>query len=401
MFALGMVADGSTVYSIREGGGLWAFDESDPHGEKPVVEWIDRSDPGCSCTDCCPPAEGQWPWPPAVFVSSVTLNQGRLFLLAQDRNNAVPGQNYLMLFEKNKISGEYVNLFSEPLQQPSWWARSMIKSITDEIVLSSTSTHALRAYQHCPVDPANPVRFLGEIPMPTQEQNLEINDAAVYGDYLFVAELHKGNLSDPDTGQIHVYRWKQGELAVCPSQPTLLNPPEYLGSFAADKIPHTLLLDGIRNRLIVGCSAYNAFPIKDGALLFYDLRSFDPANPADLDNHRSDVSPDEAMRIFRTNIFGLLLDGSNLYVADFDNGLYLYSLDRGAYTAFYPAHRGTSQEGYTPYLVQSPEEVTPLYHPITVALTPSGRIMVQEHMSGRVSILSMISQQIYLPLVGK
>jgi len=401
MFALGMVVDGSTVYSVREGGGLWAFDESDPHGEIPVVEWIDRSDPGCSCTDCCPPAEGQWPWPPAVFVSSATLNQGRILLLAQDRNNAVPGQNYLMLFEKNEISGEYDNLYSEPLQQPSWWSWSMIKSVTDEIVLASTSTHLLRAYQHCAADAADPVRFLGEIPMPTQEQYLEINDVAVYGDYLFVAEVHKGLLSDPDTGQIHVYRWKQGALVTCPGKPTLLNPPEYLGAFAADQIPHALLVDNIHNRLIVGSSAYNALPIKDGALLFYDLSSFDPVNPAELDNHRIDVSPDEGLRVARTNVFDLLLDGDNLFVVDFDNGLYLYSMDREAYTGFYPDQRGTSQEAYSPYLVQSPEGVMPLYHPIAVALTPSGRIMVQEHMSGRVSILSMASQWLYLPLVGK
>jgi hypothetical protein len=99
------------------------------------------------------------------------------------------------------------------------------------------------------------------------------------------------------------------------------------------------------------------------------------------------------------NVHDVLLDGDSLYIADRDNGLYEYSLSQGAYTGFYPAHRGPMSEAYFPReMVKSPDGVTPLYHPVALALAPSGRLMVQEHVTGRVSILSNL-QQVYLPLL--
>jgi hypothetical protein len=239
------------------------------------------------------------------------------------------------------------------------------------------------------------VRFLGEVNTPTQGSDMAISDVAVYQDYLFMTEVHKPPLLPEQSGVIHVYRWKEGDLEVCPVRPSLLSPPAYLGSFGADLIPYRLLVDSAREQLIVGCVSN---PTKSGALLFYDLGEFDPANPADMDDHYADASPDESIRVTEPNIYDLLLDGDALYVVDFDNGLYQYSFAREAYLRFYPAHRGPTSQVFVPQLVQTPEGIIPLYHPVAVALMPSGRIVVQEHVSGRVSILSR-HYQVYLPLV--
>ena len=147
---------------------------------------------------------------------------------------------------------------------------------------------------------------------------------------------------------------------------------------------------------MVGCVSN---PFKPGGLLFYDLSEFDPNDPAAMDNHYTDVSPDESIRVTDPNIYDVLLDGDALYVVDFDNGLYQYSLSESAYLRFYPAHRGSPSQVFVPQLVQSPEGIIPLHHPVAVALMPSGRLMVQEHVSGRVAILSR-RDQVYLPLLG-
>jgi hypothetical protein len=371
MFALGMWSDGSRIYSVREGGGLWFFDESDPHHEQIAVEWIDRTDPGCDCAGCCPPATGEWPYPPAIFVSEGATNQGRVAVLGQDRNTAVAGEGYFMLFEQDQGSGEYQCIYSDPLGHSgpvtSTWGSNLL-STHGELVFASLAARPLRLYQHCPGQ-ADQVRFLGEIATPSPGDNLEFADVAVYGDYLFVAEVHHAPLAVPDSGQIHVYRWKQGDLNTCPNQPSLLNPPQYLGAFGADVIPHTLLVDMTRNRLIVGCTSKTTFPIKEGAVLFYDLGSFNPANPADMDQHRTSHSPAASMRVTYPNVYGLTLSpsGDLLYVADPDNGLYQYSLNEEVYVGFYPAQRGTTSQAFEPQMVRSPRNVMPLHTPIAVA----------------------------------
>jgi hypothetical protein len=403
----GLWSDGSRVYSAKRGAGLWVFDESDPQHERAVVEWIDRSDPGCNCAGCCPPEEGSRPYPPAVFVSVGTSNQGRVALLGHDRNTAVAGDGYLMMFEEDENSGEYECIYSDPMgpSDPLWGIQGgNLVTAHDEILFASLATHSLRLYQHCPTE-ADPVRFLGEIETPSQGSGWEFADVAVYGDYLFVAEVHRPLMSEPDRGMIHVYRWTQDGLAACPDQPSLSEPLEPLGSFCKDLIPYRLLVDPARGRLIVGCTLKSTFPIKEGDLLFYNLNSFDPDAPDDMDDHRTFHTPDESIRVTFPNIYGILLDGDALYVADRDNGLYQYSLSREVYVGFYPAHRGPMSQPYSPRMVQSPDGVVPLYHSISVALTPSGRLMVQEHVSGRVSILSqqphqIYPSQIYLPLVA-
>jgi hypothetical protein len=400
MFSRGMWLDGSRIYSVKEGAGLWVVDATVPHDEQVAVEWIDLSDPGCSCDGCCPPEEGAWPYPPAIFVSAGTSSQGRVALIGQDRNTAVAGDGYFMLFEEDPPGGHYQCVYSEPMPT-SWtasWTADMVDAHDEILFVSTAASHSLRLYQHCP-GAIDEVRFLDSIPMLSQDSGLEIVDVAVYEDYLFVAEVHRVPLADPGSGAIHVYRWKQGSLVSCPARATLLDPPEYLGSFCTDLIPRRLLVDSGRHRLVVGCSSKPTFPIKEGALLFYDLHAFDSHLSAELDNHRSSVSPGASMRVTHTNVHDLLLEGDALYVADFDNGLYLYSISAGAYVGFYPGHRGTMSQPYQPQVVQSPEGVVPLYHPIALGLAPSGKLVVQEHVPGRISILSRLYRS-YVPFVG-
>ncbi len=394
----GLWVEGSRVFAVKRGAGLWAFDESDPRGERPVVEWIDRSDPGCSCADCCPPAQGVFPYPPAVFVTAGISTQGRVAVLAADRNTGVEGDGYFMFFKEDRVSGEYECVFSEPVEA---WGGSVLKAYRQELIFASTASHALRVYQHCP-GRTDQVRLISEIGMPTSLANMEITDVAVYGDYLFVAEVHHPPLTVPDSGQVHAFRWKQGELATCPARP---EPPDvaYLGSFGGDVIAYRLALDPVRGLLIVGASAKATFPVKGGALLFYDLVHFDPDDPAGMDQHRTVATPAEADRVTRPNIHDLLLDEDYLYVVDRDNGLYRYSLDEGAYVGFYPAHRGPESQAFVPQPVRSPEGIVPLYHPVSAAMLPSGSVVVHEHNSGRATILAVPSDavSVFLPLAFK
>jgi hypothetical protein len=61
------------------------------------------------------------------------------------------------------------------------------------------------------------------------------------------------------------------------------------------------------------------------------------------------------------------------------------------------------EQRFVPQLVQSPEGIVPLYNPVVIARAPSGKIIVQEGVSGQVSVLAETGQlynHIYLPIVG-
>ena len=434
MFSIGMWNDDTTVYSVKEGSGLWVFDTFAPDDEQVAVELIDRSDPGCDelcehyCPPpaedekcCCPPEEGAWPFPPAVFVSSGASSQGRVALLAQDRNTAVPGGTYFMLFEEDELDDgyEYTCIFSEPISPGCWSGnRVMVEGEILFVTLKDVGfdpTNEVSLYHHCsaPEGEYDEVTFLGAVslPVPVPADGLwTITDIAAHGDYLFVSEVHIIPLSVPDSGLIHVFRWREGALATCadPTPPSLLDPPEHIGSFCMTLtegfIPNRLVVDAARDRLIVGCRSYYLWPIRPGALLFYDDITgcledpgtcFDPESAGFIEAGRTDHTPADSIRVTAThaNIFDVLINGDDMYVADFDNGLYKYLLTEGVEKAqvvgFYPAHRGSASEPFTPHRVLSPEDVVPLHHPIALGRVPStGNIVVQENMSSRVSILS-------------
>jgi hypothetical protein len=421
---------GTKIYSIKEGAGLWVVDAEHLADEQVAVEWINPEDPGCSercekyCPPphenekcCCPPLTGTWPYPPAVFVSSGTDSQEKIALLAQDRNTAVPGDGYFMLFKEDSIAGRfnYQCIYSE-----SWpgraWSGNVIKAYDSFLFVSAdvakpSPPNELRLYQHR-ADPSgisDTVDFIGVIEMPSepgQKDDLwSIVDVAVYGNYLFVAEAHQQLMSVPDSGRIYVFQWQQDDGAP-DREPVVLLPAKYLGLFCTTPrtgfIPNKLLVDKSRDRLIVGCTSRYVPPVHQGAVLFYDTISeclenapgcFNPASPDYMETRRTDHSPDTSLRALNTypNIYGIVVDGDAMYIADFDNGLYKYALDSSEpqeIIGFYPAHRGRPSEPVTPHLVMSPEGIIPLFHPVSVGVIPStGDIVVQEFMSGRVTIL--------------
>jgi hypothetical protein len=399
--SLDIFTQGQRVYSAKEGAGLWYFDEATPEQPAIAVEWIDRSDPGCACQDCCPPEQGAWPYPPAIFIDKGLVNQGRIFLLGHDRNTAVPGDSYFMTF--NESGDEYELIYSNPLipSDPfaAMWGANML-SDNGEIIFAALATGDLQLYQHCPGQLPE-IRPLGAIATPSSESGLEFGDAAVYGDYLFLAERHRFILSEPDRGLVHVFRWKSGDLVTCPAQPELLNPPEYLGAFGEGMIPYRLLVDLTQDRLYIGFTSKRTWPIIEGGIYAYDLAAFDPGNVAAMDTQRTNLTAPASMRVTYANVHEFLLLGDELLITDYDNGLYRYDLSQGRYTGFYPAHRGPNSEAYMPReLVQSPEGVVPLYHPLALVQMPSGGVAVQEHVTGRVSIFS-IEEWVYLPTVWR
>lgn len=380
MCSLSMWTDGAKIFSVKQGAGLWGGDEAQPGGARPVVEWLNVNDPGFRRPDSrCPPFNSAWDYPPAVFVSAGASTRGRVVVLAQDRNIAVPGTGYLMMFEEQ--GGRYVNIYAEPVKT---WSGNLIKTVGN-LIFATNAPHALRVYQHDPAA-ANPLRPLGDIPMPARTADWAFADAAVHGDYMFVAVLHYPFMGEPEYGAIHVYRWKQGPLPAGAPLPA----SQYLGTFCSDLIPDRLVLDAANDRLLVGCAAHAVFPIRAGALLVYDLTAFNPAKPDELDKRRVAITAADALRVKPANIQGLCLDGDSLFVADRDNGLYEYTFCDKAYRRFYPAHRGSMSHFFLPQRVQSPPGLVPLYCPVAVARLPSGRLAVQEGLSGRVSLLEVL-----------
>ena len=73
----------------------------------------------------------------------------------------------------------------------------------------------------------------------------------------------------------------------------------------------------------------------------------------------------------------------------------------GGYVGFYPAHRGPMTKPYLPQLVQSPPGVVPLFRPIALVRAPSGRLLVQEYVTGRVSFLVEEQARSYLPVMRR
>ena len=404
---------GSRVYSVKNGAGLWAFDPARPSEPWPAVEWIHRSDPGCACEGCCPPQVGSRPFPPAVFVAAGASTQGRVALLAADRNSAVPGSSYLMLFEEEESQaplGERDGAQADQghgrrltcvqsLPTGAWSGRHL--EARGELLLATTAQHSLQVYQHCP-QRRDAMQLVGALQMPSQDAGMGITDLEIHDDVLFVAETHSPVLSGPDRGAVHAFRWRASTVGACPALPPPLK-AEYLGAFATDVIPIALSVDAGGQHLFVGTGAKDTFPPRDGAVLRYDLSGFDPADPTAFDTHRVDVTPPEELRTVRANVVALLASGNDLLVVDRDNGLYRLDLRSGTYTGFYPAHRGPESEVMVARLVQAPDGVIPLYHPVSVARLPNGLVVVQEHNSGRVALLTLASDanEVLLPHVRR
>lgn len=436
MFSHGMwldpEGDESTIYSLKEGAGLWAF-EMDATGsiqnERVAIEYIDVNDPGCNdqcvCSSylgpdcmCCPPEPGQRPYPPALFTALGASSQGRLLILGHDRNEAVGFYPYLLMFREDDLGGgdyEYEAIWGEAIPwEMSFGLRTgvdgwIVKSIPADgysIVLLSVETGdiqnnmaKLRIYQHClGDDPAGPddMRFLGEVEVPDRGVEYMLADAVLYNEYLFVTDLNIPSMSD---GLIHAYQWRNAPLTSCDQTASVISPTP-LGTFGETYNPNKLQIDGDGDRLIVG-TAKTAAPNQDTALLIYDdlagcfadtsVCFDDPA--AGIETHRTVIDlQDQIVHSGknRPDVRGIVLDEDQLHYVDYNNGLYTYSLATQTYTRFYPAHRPDMSNALLPELIRAPEEVLPIYNPIALEMieTQNGKkFIVQEHTVGRVSIL--------------
>jgi len=239
----------------------------------------------------------------------------------------------------------------------------------------SAGQEGIRIYQNCP-DAEEDVRLRASDKL--SFGNLII-DAAAYGDYVFAAVSKIFGLN----GEIRVYRYKFGDICVCPCEAEVFL--DYIGSIAADMLPNELLADETGNCLYAGCRTEWG---KAGALLRFDLPPPGTAITAgqlpDIDARRRNLSPGPLSRQASPSIEGFARAGRYLYIADIFNGLYKLDLADAEYVAFYP---GSPSGIAFSARIQSPDGVIPLAGASSVTLPPSGHVLVQELVSGRVAIL--------------
>jgi hypothetical protein len=207
-----------------------------------------------------------------------------------------------------------------------------------------------------------------------------IIDATAYGDYVFAAGSSMLGLN----GEIRVYRYKFGEPSGCPDEAEVFL--DYIGSMATDVLPNELYADEARHCVYAGCRSEWG---KGGALLRFDLpapgTAISTRRLAGIDAGRIDLSPGPLSRRLAPSIEGFALSGNHLYVADARNGLYKLDLTTNEYVAFYP---GSPSGIAHSRLIESTEGIIPLANASAVALPPSGNVLVQEFVSGRVTILA-------------
>jgi len=362
--------DGPIVYSAKRGAGLWWFDDADPGDARVAMEWVDLTDSGCVCSGCsCPADDG--PYPPAVFVMGGTAHNGRLAILACDREDLVSiHDGYFMVLERHADAHEVV--YSESLGEITNYGDV---DAAGELWLLSAGQEGIRIYQNCP-DAEEDVRLRASDKL--SFGNLII-DAAAYGDYVFAAVSKIFGLN----GEIRVYRYKFGDICVCPCEAEVFL--DYIGSIAADMLPNELLADETGNCLYAGCRTEWG---KAGALLRFDLPPPGTAITAgqlpDIDARRRNLSPGPLSRQASPSIEGFARAGRYLYIADIFNGLYKLDLADAEYVAFYP---GSPSGIAFSARIQSPDGVIPLAGASSVTLPPSGHVLVQELVSGRVAIL--------------
>jgi hypothetical protein len=367
-----MWSDGSRVFALKAGAGVWYLDDADPAVENVAVEWIYESDPGCQrCPDCCPPGEMKLPYPAAVFGSGGCSSLGRIALLVHDRNSGVAWaeNGYFMIFEDDAQLDRYECMYSEPVRIASGGVvadHDSLIYVTAEERGSTVESNELRVYRHDPsASIENQAVLLGSIftPVSTETSGGDITAVAVYGEYLFVAEM------------IPFWPWGRVYVYLIDGLPDEL-PEEPLGYFCGDMLPATILVDETGNQLLVGCTTGGRI----GGLLLYDLSKFDPAHPEQFDLHRVNITAD----VKNPSISCLFIDDDDLYMTDTMNGLFLYSLKHGIYKGYYPGYYINGSTAIEWPVLDFPEGVVPLYDPVAVTITPSGRILVHEHLTGRI-----------------
>ena len=428
---------GTHIVAAKGGSGFWYFDELALDQERPAVEWIDWQDPGCNedcdiyCGDtlcCCPPpreydplappGERIHPYPPGIFSAAGASTQGKMAILATDRN--APGDvaiarsynGYFMMFAPDLAEDRYECLFSKPVNASG----SRILSEGEMLFVPhehrepeaaepeaavERSTREVRLYQHCPdeqdwlrEDPDLWTMVL-EVPPATDWQSVSATlDMAVHGDLVFICtEVWKPDPWPLGTSGwfVYVYRWKDGPLSGCPEQANIS--VEFLGSFSnqlsafVGAIAVQLEVDPLRELLFVG-AANGAGQF--GVLTSYDLARFDPPDMEQFVASRRDISPAQygIPQDRGIDVQGLSFDAGLLHVADANNGLYVYAPQDDAYIGFYPASHVSASRVIQPELLEAPLGTFPVNMPISVALSPSGKVVAHEHTTGRAALLA-------------
>ena len=336
------------------------------------MEWVTDCCTGCEC-----PQGGLWP--AAIFVSGGTSHDGRVAIVGGEREDLIGLEHvYFMMYEKNGNDHEIV--YSDYIGTTN--GRSDVKTDGDLLFVSAAMA-GVRVYQHCP-ESTPQVRSVGSA------QDIPFfhiaTETAVYGDYLFVGIDH----TVWTTGGIRVYRYRsEGTTLTCPDVANVLDELTYIGTFAVNFKPRTMLIDTARKVLFVGASATSSTSSK---LVYFNLpdlgTQITETTVAQIDTTMTSFSPGLQSRLEDQMIGQIKQVGDYLYIADEFNGLYKFSLTSGCYVAHYPGHRG---EWAFPYMIESPLDVMPLLRPKSLAIMPSGKLAVQEFEAGRVVLLEEIA----------
>lgn len=405
-------ADGSKIFSAKGGAGLWLFDENEPENEMPIVEWLESADSDCnSCSDCDCPLGGVFP--PSVYTVYGAAKNGRVAVLSIPRNDRseTKGGMYFQVFDYNGPPDRYTCSYSDFLD------RNLINNTynhgpiggsvrwIDDRVFTASHNHGLQIFSD--KGPQQPLELSAEVPSEYSKPTIIFVDMVVNGDYLYVAEIVCESIpffTVPKDGRISVYQWKSVDKE---NRDNVFTIPKFLGFFADGEEnlisyprnlelffpngdleqPHLLaVLEEHQNLVALGARLYDYDLSKIG-----DLQE-DPDFFA-VEDSRTDLTPPHFMRAQEPkskktsspNIKDVLAHGNGLYIVDETSGLYkikLNNLGGSKVTSFYPAH----QEGP----VKTPKVVFPLSKPTSIAIAESGKIYIQERVSGRVAILSEI-----------
>ena len=443
----------ATAYSSLEGSGLWAVD-LDGSGnvirDRIALEWINPTDPGCY-TDgvftCPPPDEDDYhgnyrpqnPYPPALFVSATSsvLTKGgerRLVVSGGDRNTGVPRHRYLLLVKETKF-------IMDSQDHNSQVTYSAFYRDTDTSPLTVTTCikglpKAIGEELFCPL--WNPESGQLEIEVATVEEReggrdeliekttlifdppikssrYSMQDVAVYPDpedentqYVFVTVgdyFYYPPMSSTDA-RIHVFKMirttedNAGGDYISESLGFFCNQKVVGGRPAKALGAYRLLIDSVTGKLIA-TTPTNKWPRVTTSFVTYRLDGFPPVNweNMDVDVSRGGKRKEAVLsRDYRRNgalprVLGIALDGEKLYVADKNNGLYRYDLERDQFDleTYYPTQEGDASnlvEGWIAPGLPTGQDMPfiPLHHPVGVAAF-GGKVLVQEEMWGRISIL--------------
>ncbi len=394
--------DRQTIYSVKEGAGLWRYQEGT--GEDPVVlerVWSRGGDPTVACYDTEENGGDYDPTNPSclddVFVHAGVSDGQTVYLQVGNRFDIV-GLDYTYFVAVDRDSGEALFQQYQSEHVSFWGIGSVVVEPladgTNAVFLATGSNRCndmdeqyygpcldgtfqeggLRLYRHDTV--AGTMAQAAFVPtgtLPSGVYAVEALDAAILGDYVFVPllEFRWPKLRDLANGVfasegIAIYRWRDqvGNLG--------LEEVSRVAPLDVHDEPYRLLVDEDHGLLLAGGQKLLAYPLTDtdGVPLL--------GTPVDL-------SPGDNSLNAPLAIWGMARLGNRLYVADPYNGIYGYDLSAGVETrpvVFYPTFDAASNQP-----IPLAADIRPLHMPRDLAVASDGALLVQEWISGRVSLL--------------